>query len=162
MDASNGKAPEDIGQARLTYAWEWFKYHASQRVSMFNYFLIITGIFATAYFGLLKEGASELMIHGGRVLGIVGALTAVGFIMLDVRNKALVDRGSAVLEQLEKDALFGGNEPRLAGGPAPWVIFRHTGWIRGIELFIASIFVIATIYAEPIAHMARITKSMSC
>jgi len=28
----------------LDYAWKWFEYHAKQRISMFNYFLIVSGI----------------------------------------------------------------------------------------------------------------------
>jgi len=147
--------PEDAGQARLTYAWEWFKYHAGQRVSMFNYFLIITGILANAYVGLLKDGSRALITQGGWALGIIGALTAIGFVMLDVRNKALVDRGSNVLKELETTAVFGGTESRLAGGPEPSVLFRHTGWIRGIEIVIAIVFVFLVIYAETIAKLAK-------
>lgn len=146
-------APQDPGQARLDYAWEWFKYHAGQRVSMFNYFLIITGIFANAYAGLLKDGSRDLIVHGGRALGIIGALTAIGFVMLDVRNKSLVDRGSSVLEEIEKGALFGGETPRLAGGSVPGLIRSHTFWIRGIEIVVAIVFLLLAAAARIIGDM---------
>jgi hypothetical protein len=158
MSESMKKGPEDLGQARLTYAWEWFKYHASQRISMFNYFLIITGILANAYVALFKDGSQALITRGGWVLGAIGALTAIGFVMLDVRNKALVDRGTSVLEQLEKEAVFGGDASRLAGGPDPSVLFKHTGWIRGIEIVIAIVFLLVAIYAEPTARLAKPDK----
>jgi hypothetical protein len=153
-------APGDLGQARLTYAWEWFKYHAGQRVSMFNYFLIITGIFANAYVAMLKDGSKQMLTLGGMALGVVGALTAIGFVVLDYRNGSLVERGESVLKSLEVDAIFRDPShplPRLieATEAKPPVMLRHTGWIRTIESVIAVGFLALAIFASPIAEVAK-------
>ena len=40
---------------KLDYAWRWFALHTKQRVTMFNCFLVASGILANAYGLLLRE-----------------------------------------------------------------------------------------------------------
>jgi hypothetical protein len=106
---------DELLKLRQAYAWEWFKYHATQRVMMFNYFLVVTGIMANAYVASLKEGLREVTV----TLAVLGTLASMAFLLLDVRNAQLVDRGRKVLGELEKDQIFGrqsvGSEGALAG-----------------------------------------------
>jgi len=159
MSNGTGKlnnVPANLGDARLTYAWEWFKYHAAQRVSMFNYFLIITGIFANAYVAMLKEGSKEILPLGGMALGAIGALTAIGFVVLDYRNGYLVERGERVLKNLETNAIFADpSHPRLIEETKPPVMLRHTGWIPTIESVIGVGFLALAIFAGPIANSVK-------
>ena len=41
-------AIQNIEEVRFQYAWNWFEFHAKQRTTMFNYFLVSVGIFANA------------------------------------------------------------------------------------------------------------------
>jgi len=103
-----GTASEDsdtnLSHERLDYAWKWFDYHARQRVSMFNFFLIASGLLATAYVNALKDGQDDL----GAVLSFLGALIAVVFVVLDCRNAMLIHLGEDVLRRIERDELFVG------------------------------------------------------
>ncbi|MHC4687608.1 MAG: RipA family octameric membrane protein [Planctomycetota bacterium] len=155
---------EDLLKLRYDYAWKWFEYHANQRVTMFNYFLIITGILSNAYVGLLKEGLLEIAM----ALGSLGALTSVGFFLLDWRNKQLVDMGEDVLEKLEREKIFNGykgkkggeifqlgflfreeeEKLKLQGKPLRRLgtsLIKHKFWIRAIQGAVVILFVLATI-----------------
>lgn len=93
---------QDLASKRLDYAWGWFQFHAKQRTDMFNYFLIVTGILATAFVDLGKEGHPHL----ARTLAGLGVITASGFLLLDLRNKRLVDKSAHILDVLEKTEIF--------------------------------------------------------
>lgn len=155
----------DLLKLRSDYAWKWFNYHANQRVSMFNYFLIITGILANAYVSTLKEGL--LAIAAG--LGGLGLFTTIGFFFLDWRNKQLVGMGEDVLEELERGEIFtekfkttknkkeiqlgflfreAEEEPKweVSRKGFLWANFKkHKVWIRAIEVAVGVCFLIATV-----------------
>jgi hypothetical protein len=95
---------QDLVAKRLDYAWGWFQFHAKQRMDMFNYFLIVTGILATAFVDLSKDGHPHL----AQTLAGLGAVTALGFLVLDLRNKHLVDKSVRILKVLEKQDIFAG------------------------------------------------------
>ncbi len=103
-----GAASEDsdtsLRHERLDYAWKWFDYHAKQRVSMFNFFLIASGLFATAYVDALCKDKEVL----GAALSFLGMLIALVFVVLDCRNARLVYLGEDILRRLERDELFVG------------------------------------------------------
>ena len=95
---------QDLAAKRLDYAWGWFQFHAKQRMDMFNYFLVVTGILATAFVDLAKDGHPHL----AKTLAALGAVTAVGFFVLDLRNKHLVDKSVHILKVLERRDIFAG------------------------------------------------------
>lgn len=102
-DNSTMKQSEnDLVQLQLDYAWKWFEFHATQRTTMSNYFLIIVGLLATAYIALLEKGLWYLAAP----LGVLGLVTAIAFICLDCRNRELLGFGEDILRHLEKDFLF--------------------------------------------------------
>ncbi len=93
---------QELAAKRLDYAWGWFQFHAKQRMDMFNYFLIVTGILATAFVDLIKDGHPHL----SQTLAGLGATTAFGFLVLDLRNKHLVDKSVRILKVLENNDIF--------------------------------------------------------
>jgi len=104
---------------------------------MFNYFLIITGILATAYATALKEKYIELAIG----VAVVGAVAAIGFFLLDFRNRFQLGKADAILQAIEPDLIPGGRT--LAGidqsagrqlGARSWV--KHKFVFRMIETII--------------------------
>ena len=143
-------------QLRLDYAWRWFSLHAKQRVAMFNYFLVASGILANAYGLLIRE----------QLLGPAIAVASIGFIAclisigLDIRNHQLVKLGEDVLYSIERNQLFQAiAESASAGSPeygilqrdshsdraCPW--FKHKTLIRSLESVGLVGFVGAILYA---------------
>ena len=94
--------PLELAKLQHSYAWNLFDFHAKQRVSMFNYFLIIAGIFASGIIASWKTDIHWMPI----ALGLLGAFTAFGFILLDCRNKQLVELAEDVLLKIETDWLY--------------------------------------------------------
>ena len=92
---------DELIKLRQAYAWEWFKYHAGQRISMFNYFLVAVGILASAFMASWK--LEPWMAQG---IGILGMVWSIAFLLLDVRNRQLVHMGEDVLEHLERHDIF--------------------------------------------------------
>jgi deoxyribose-phosphate aldolase len=87
------------------YAWNWFAYHARQRTSMFNYFLVIVAALATAYSWLVARSEPQLLRHAG-VVAVICAVITVLFMLLDRRNRDLVHRGERVLKRIEEQEIF--------------------------------------------------------
>jgi hypothetical protein len=80
------------------YAWNWFSYHAGQRLTAFNFFLVIFGALLVGY---VQAATHHLGLLGG-VLGFLGLLVSLAFWAMDVRNSELVYCGRAALDALEK------------------------------------------------------------
>lgn len=146
---------------QLEYAWNWFHYHAEQRLRAFHFFLIIIGLFVVAYGQAITEHWEPV----GAVIGILGTLVAMGFLALDVRNEELVTCGLQVLIDIEdtlrmRVATSGEEreclEQALGDG---WVgkcvstriisknMFKHRTWLRLIELLVGLMFLVASIWA---------------
>jgi hypothetical protein len=149
----------------LKYAWNWFAYHASQRLQAFNFFLLILAALATGYLTALDKDYGVLQI----AIGVAGILISFAFLALDFRNEQLVTDGRHALRQLERalgteihrsdydrviarplsELLFGVGWPiSIARWP---VSIRHSDWLRRIERFALILFVIATIVG--VAHV---------
>lgn len=69
---SNGEQPlpptppendPPISQVRLDYAWKNFEGASKQRMTMFNFYLIMTGILANALVLTYKEGYGALVCN---------------------------------------------------------------------------------------------------
>jgi hypothetical protein len=84
----------------LEHAWRYFALHAGQRMSLFNYFLIMFGIASAGLAGCLRaEGVLRLV---GALLG--GALASVAFVFwkLEQRSSFLVKHAETALLELEE------------------------------------------------------------
>jgi len=96
-------------QIRFNYAWNWFDFHARQRTTMFNFFVVATGIFFAAYASLVKvriDHSGSLPCAATTILLFLGASVSLLFFLLDFRNAALVDLAEELLERMECDNVF--------------------------------------------------------
>jgi hypothetical protein len=111
---TNGISPPvdpelELHKLQFDYAWKWFAYHADQRVKMFNFMLIVFGVFATAIVTAL--GNEDLPSGVAAVLCFVAAALGLIFSLLDRRNRDLVWIGEELLTHLEKNFIFAKSEP---------------------------------------------------
>jgi hypothetical protein len=95
---------QPLQNLQLDYAWKWFSFHADQRVKMFNFMLIVFGIFATAIVSAVNYHLPAGFIAA---LCIVAGVLGLIFPRLDRRNRDLVWLGEDVLNHLEKTVIFG-------------------------------------------------------
>jgi hypothetical protein len=96
--------PQTLQNLQFDYAWKWFSFHADQRVKMFNFMLVVFGIFATAI-----VSAVNYRLPAGFIVAlcIVAGVLGLIFPRLDRRNRDLVWLGEDVLMHLEKTLIFG-------------------------------------------------------
>ncbi|MDD5634876.1 MAG: hypothetical protein PHW46_06340 [Candidatus Omnitrophica bacterium] len=93
--------PDKLLSLRFEYAWRYFNFHASQRTTMFNFFLVFSGFFIGAYVKSLPANGTPGILT--LMLPIVGILITTMFIFLDRRNEELVHIAEDVLKKLEED-----------------------------------------------------------
>jgi hypothetical protein len=135
----------------LDHAWRYFALHAQQRISVFNFFVVLSGILATGIGASLQAGKSMALVAA--MLGALLALFSYVFYRLDGRGSELV--------KLAEDALIaseGGCMPlyarivaaegkrRISDSDAPrprtWTFgrsFRLMFWVMGISGLVAAL-----------------------
>ena len=78
------------------YVWEYFRYHASQRLTTFNFYIIICTLLGSGYLRAIN--------------GALGVATVLAFILcfitfifwkLDVRNKQMIDNARKAMRIIE-------------------------------------------------------------
>lgn len=80
------------------YAWNWFSYHAAQRMITFRFFLIMVGVISVGYSQTLAN--NPCMACGFSALGIASAAL---FWRLDYRSRDLISVGENFLLDIEKE-----------------------------------------------------------
>lgn len=83
------------------YAWNWFDYHARQRLTTFNFFLIIIGALAYGYIRVLPINDMKWLAAW---IGLFAFIVSIAFLCIEVRNTILVDDGRQALDKLEKNS----------------------------------------------------------
>jgi len=86
----------------LDHTWRYFELHANQRMYIFNFFLVLSGLVA-AGLAASFEGKGPLLLIGV-VLGLLLALVSFVFWKLDQRVSFLIKNAEIALVELE--ALF--------------------------------------------------------
>ena len=155
-DGPKVETDRELLHFKLDYAWRWFALHTKQRVTMFSYFLVASGILANAYGLLLREELWAAAIAAAGIGCMVG-LVSWG---LDSRNRQLVKLGEEVLTEIERKYLFpteprseNGDSPtfgilyREARGREPILLFKHRFLIGSLEIVVAIGFFVAALYA---------------
>jgi hypothetical protein len=90
----------EAGKAAQSFAWGYFAFHAQQRQTVFNFFLVVIGASLAAYAATIdKAGAPKL--HS--VIGCVLLLAAFLFWRLDKRSRHLVKLAEAALKDIEAE-----------------------------------------------------------
>ncbi len=94
MDEAN----REISMAR-DYAWKYFELHANQRMSTFNFFLILSGLVLAGLAGCVA-GGDKLRTPGiGLAIGL--SIVSIIFFKLDQRVSFLLKRAEDALSELE-------------------------------------------------------------
>lgn len=96
--------PSELYKLQFDYAWKWFSFHADQRIKMFNYMLVVFGIFAAGIVNALDKHLPNLVTA---ILCFGAGFLALIFARLDGRNRDLVWLGEDVLMHLEREGIFG-------------------------------------------------------
>jgi len=78
------------------YLWKYFEYHASQRLTTFNFYIVISTLITTGYFLALRD-VPWLAIF----LGILVVVLSFIFWKLDCRNRILIRNSIEALEYIE-------------------------------------------------------------
>lgn len=88
-------------QEMRTYAWNYFSLHAGQRLSTFNFYLILAALLVTPCISAFTK--PDLMSRKIAIgLGMLLAVISMIFFKLDQRNKALVRNAEAALRFLDE------------------------------------------------------------
>jgi hypothetical protein len=90
----------DTKTLALYYAWDHFAYHAGQRQTVFNFFLLLIGGCVAAYSSIMGESGATYNYFRS-FLGVVLALGSLVFWRLDQRNAQLVKISEDALKDLE-------------------------------------------------------------
>ena len=94
----------DLNKARIELAWNWFEFHAKQRTSFYNYFLIITGILLNGYFISFQHNLFSFSI----AVAVFGMINTFCFWSIDIRNRRLTSYAENIIEAIETEVLFRG------------------------------------------------------
>ncbi|UCG46475.1 MAG: hypothetical protein JSU94_13330 [Phycisphaerales bacterium] len=92
--------PQDMKDFRQ-YAWDYFHYHAKQRLTTFNFYIIICSILATGYFTALRDSATTGF---GSIVGALLSFLSFIFWKLDIRNRQMIENVVEALKHIEADA----------------------------------------------------------
>ena len=99
---------DQLMQERLKYATNFLDAHCRQRINMFNFFLITMGFFVAAdvnIFATDKVVAVNKM-YSMIAIGLIGLAIAIVFILIDKRNRNLVNCGWKALHLIETTWLY--------------------------------------------------------
>lgn len=84
---------------QFDYAWKWFDFHARQRTTMFNFFLIFAGFILTAIGQIFRAKHPDMFV--AMVISAIGSTISLLFWGLDVRNGRLIAVGELYLRYFE-------------------------------------------------------------
>ncbi len=138
--------PADKG---LDHAWRYFVLHAQQRISVFNFFIVLSGILSTGIGAGFQAGKPMAPVVA--ILGALLTLFSVVFYRLDARGSELVKLAEVALVAGENTCMpafarivAGEGERRASGPPSPqtWTFgqsFRLIFWVMGIAGAAASL-----------------------
>lgn len=84
------------------YAWNWFEYHAGQRLTTFRYYLV----FIAAILVAVNTGVSNKHLLLIQAAAYFGAFISAVFLLLEIRNEQLVNVARDSLRAQEQDATF--------------------------------------------------------
>lgn len=90
-------------ELRLKYACDYFGFHARQRTTMFNFFIVTVGLIINGAATGIRYEAPKLFMVG---LFAVGAFLSLAFRFLDKRNVQLLETAEDVMRAIEEKKLY--------------------------------------------------------
>lgn len=142
----------------LDHAWRYFGLHAQQRISVFNFFVVLSGILATGIGAGLQAG--KHMTPVVLILGLLLALFSFVFYRLDGRGAELVKLAEAALmagentcmPEFARIVVKEANQRALSSSqPRTWTFgrsFRLIFWVMGTAGIIVSSYALFRIITE--------------
>ncbi len=132
----------DLNRVARQHAWKYFEIHAAQRMSIFNFFLVLSGLVLAGIAGCISQGAklkSEQIFLGMGLMAV-----SLIFWKLEQRTALLVKHAEKALVELERDipacARLFSTEPsateRARREHAVWTYglsFRLVFWTTGLS-----------------------------
>ncbi|WP_208647492.1 hypothetical protein [Pseudomonas kribbensis] len=116
----------------LEHAWRYFQLHAQQRMTVFNFYLVITGLIAAGLGTCISQG--DKLVTVGGLLGLFLSFITFIFWKLDQRVSLMIKKSECAIISLEKIlaapkvSLFSEDmEPQIKGAfsiIAPWTYGR--------------------------------------
>jgi hypothetical protein len=108
---SHASAPEDaratleFEKLRFELSWRYFDFHARQRTQLVHFFIILAPFMFGGCFYLFKE--RELVGYlPGQIASCAGALLAMFFFGLDLRNRQIIHLSERAIRLIEAQFLF--------------------------------------------------------
>jgi len=96
---SNDKRFEIIAK----HYYDLFAYHAAQRLTTFNFFIVSLSFFSSAYALLItKSSGGDSYYEVAAALGLVTSVLVMIFSRLDARNEQIIQINEAPLKMLQK------------------------------------------------------------
>jgi len=179
QDAKQNDNLSEKQKLRFEYAWKWFSFHAEQRTKMFNFMLIVMGLFAAA----LASAIDKELFYEASALSVFAMVVSFAFWMLDLRNRHLYMVGMNVLVREEKTVLFN-SEPGIEThekeanaeyyGLASCIanedkydtffddIFKrkHSFWMPFVAFLFTGLFAIAALWTWHLASQEKLSASV--
>ena len=94
------QVPEQWGATELRqHCWDYFQYHASQRTTVFNFYLVVCALITTGYLHVVATPSTSGV---GIILGLLFPLLSFIFWKLDCRNAEMVELAEKALIALER------------------------------------------------------------
>jgi len=81
------------------YLWGYFQLHASQRLTTFNFYIVLSTLLSTGLFSTFQK---DFTVPVGVILGFLLVCFSFVFWKLDERNKGLIKLAETALMDLEK------------------------------------------------------------
>lgn len=138
---------QPVDEVALKHAWDWFSLQANQRIQSVNLQMGSVALALTAYGVAIQSKNYAVAI----VICIAGALIAVFFAGLDVRNRQLIRAGEAALRSLqdqlaERTGIDAMRFLREADG-ARLRMLRYTHIVRALTAVAVLLFIAGAIVA---------------
>jgi hypothetical protein len=86
-------------EATRKQAWDYFQMHSSQRLTTFNFYIVISSVVTTALFSTFQKDYNAPVI--GIPLGLLLILFSYIFWKVDIRNRQLIKGAEAALKYFE-------------------------------------------------------------
>jgi len=101
-EKAGGRSTGDFSSTEMrAHIWNYFNVHANQRMSMFNFFLVLTGLLG-AGLAACVQGQRVLQLLGG-ITGLFLSAVAFAFYKLDQRTSFLVKHAEGAMVRLESE-----------------------------------------------------------
>jgi hypothetical protein len=100
-------------------AWDYFQMHASQRLTTFNFYIVISSVITTGLFSTFQKDYKATYL--GTMLGLLLCFFSFIFWKVDIRNKQLIKGAEEALKFFESTTVLQDKD----GEPHIAKIFQH-------------------------------------